>query len=138
MIDVLAIIGAITLLTLTVVFISDALKRCKKRKAKEDYQRLAHGTPKVIKTVLTEVELWKHSDKPIMIDGEVYKRSYYDGYGWHCNQEVERLVNVRTGEEISLHLTERYLSTVVSVMSGKYPNHRYKRCNRFAVVMEVY
>lgn len=138
MIEFSAGVGATLLAIVFIAASVDWYKGYKKTKLKKNYERLAYGTPKLVKTILTEVELWEHSDKPIMIDGEVYKRSWYDGYKWHCNQEVERLVNVRTGEEISLHLTESYLSSVVSVMTGKYPKHRYKRCSRFAVVMRVY
>ena len=126
---------------LTIVFVLASLdwhKRYRKQKARKRYEQLAHGTPKVVKTILTEVELWEHSNKPIMIDGEVYKREYYDGSQWHCNQEIVPLVNTLTGDEVRLHLTENYLSSVVSVKVGDYPNVRYKRCSRFAVVMEVY
>lgn len=129
----------ITLLGIVFILASlDWYKGYKKTKARKLYERLAHGTPKVVKTILTKEELSEHSDKPIMIDGEIYKRNWCNGYRWHRNREVESLINVVTGEEVKLYLTERYLSPVVSVVAGKYPNTYYKRCSKFAVIMEVY
>lgn len=116
-------------------------RKHKRNKAKKLYEKLYKGVPKRVKTISSESELWRHSNKPILIDGEMYIRKYFDGDLWHGNNEYEQLVKVgsETNESYSLHLCECYLSKVVSLhYRKKGENGRYIRCSRFAVVLEVY
>lgn len=116
-------------------------RKHKRNKAKKLYEKLYKGVPKRVKNVSSRYELRQYSDKPILIDGELYIRKYFDGGLWHVNEEYEHLIKVgsETDESYSLHLCECYLSKVVSLYCRKKgEGGKYIRCSCFAVVLEVY
>lgn len=121
----------------TVVYIKEVRpKRNYKRKLK-CYNKLLYGTPKRIKTMYTNYDLFNNSTKPIWIDGEVYGRVFYGHFGrWHINEESVSLVRVSDGEKFFLE-PARFPHHPTSCLRGR-SEKRYVKCKQFAVVEEVY
>ena len=98
------------------------------------YERLWKGVPKHTRTITSKHDLWKWSQHPIIIDGEVYYRPFYSPYKWHVSEEIVCLIRVSDNKDVILRLEERYMSKVASVID----NGKYLRCNQWSVVLEVY
>jgi len=121
----------------TVVYIKEVRpKRVYKRKLKH-YNKLLYGTPKRIKTMYTDYDLFNNSTKPIWIDGEVYGRVFYGHFGrWYVNENYVRLVRVSDGEKFFLDPERFHHYPTCCLRSIK--DKRYVNCKQFAVVEEVY
>jgi len=112
-------------------------KRIYKRKLKH-YKKLLYGTPKRIKTMYTNYDLFNNSTKPLWIDGEVYGRVFLFRYfgRWHVNEEYVRLKRVSDGKEFRLN-PERFPHYPTMCLWDSKENYHIK-CKQFAVVEEVY
>lgn len=128
--------GMLSVFLLVVYFKEVRPKRIYKRKLKH-YNKLLYGTPKRIKTMYTNYDLFNNSTKPIWIDGEVYGRVFYGHFSrWHINEESVRLVRVSDGEKFFLEPERFHHYPTCCLRSDK--DKRYVKCKQFAVIEEVY
>lgn len=132
---ILGCVGGLISVFVLAVYITEIRPNIVKKRKLKKYNKLLYGTPKRIKMMYTDYDLFKNSTKPIWIDGEVYGRDFiFSVSRWHVNEEYVHIIRVSDGKRFTLR-PERfpeYLSMALSC------DRSFVRCKQFAVVEEVY